>query len=105
MSTILTHPAIPVTIALCLGRKNIPMSLLQMGIIASILPDFDCAALAVGIPYESQFGHRGLTHSFIFALAFALLCRWRLPKESDVNPRDAFMYIFLSIMSHPLLDM
>ncbi len=34
----------------------------------SILPDLDVLAFVVGIPYEHVLGHRGLTHSLIFAL-------------------------------------
>lgn len=34
----------------------------------SFLPDLDVVAFAFGIPYAHDFGHRGATHSFAFAL-------------------------------------
>ncbi len=34
----------------------------------SFLPDLDVVAFAFGIPYASDFGHRGATHSFAFAM-------------------------------------
>jgi inner membrane protein len=105
MATIFSHPAIPACIALALGRKRIPLPLLQMGAIASIIADADCVAFAFGIPYESQFGHRGFTHSIVFSLLFAALCAWRLPKETGVKASTVFPYIFISALSHPLLDM
>jgi inner membrane protein len=74
MATIFSHPAIPAALALAFGRKIIPRRLLEMGVIASILPDLDVIGFALGIPYESQWGHRGFTHSIAFSLAFAALC-------------------------------
>lgn len=105
MATILSHPAVPVAIAMVLGKNRIPKPLLQMGIIASIWPDFDCWAFVLGIPYESQFGHRGFMHSIVFALLTAAFCAWRLPKEFDAKPSEIFSFIFVSTASHPLLDM
>ena len=35
----------------------------------SLLPDADVAGFSFGIPYSSQFGHRGATHSIAFAVA------------------------------------
>ncbi|MEQ9502557.1 MAG: metal-dependent hydrolase [Deltaproteobacteria bacterium] len=34
----------------------------------SFLPDLDVVAFAFGIPYAHDFGHRGATHSFAFAI-------------------------------------
>lgn len=34
----------------------------------AVLPDIDSIGFALGIPYGSLFGHRGLTHSLLFAL-------------------------------------
>src|SRR5882724_2907489 len=48
----------------------------------SMLPDADVLAFAFGVPYESPFGHRGFTHSLVFAAAIGLAAlavtrRWR----------------------------
>jgi inner membrane protein len=106
VASIFSHPAVPVAIALALGRKTVPVPLMQMGVIASVLPDLDCLGFALGIPYASQFGHRGFTHSIVFALAFASLCAWRMPKEDGgLGRQTVFAYIFASALSHPLIDM
>lgn len=108
MATIFTHPAVPVAIAMAFGAKHIPRPLLWAGIIASVLPDFDCAAFAFGIPYESQFGHRGFTHSIVFAIAFAALWAWRnmeFKVDGVDTPRwKVFAYIFICTVSHPFFD-
>jgi inner membrane protein len=106
MASIFSHPAVPIGIAMVLGSKRIPKPLLEMGVFACIWADIDCVAFAFGIPYESQFGHRGFTHSIVMAIAFAAVIAWRLPKECDkVTWQSVFPYIFISALSHPLIDM
>ena len=40
---------------------------------ASLLPDADVIAFGLGIPYEAPFGHRGASHSIVFALLCGLV--------------------------------
>jgi inner membrane protein len=102
MPTIFSHPAVPVTAALMGGRK-VSGRLLAAGIIASILPDADVIGLRLGIPYGHMMGHRGFSHSIVFAFFLALLgsfaARWLRSGRFT-----AFMIVFISAMSHGLLD-
>ncbi len=95
MPTIFTHPAIALTRP---WFSDIPRRALIAAIVGSILPDIDVAAFALGIPYASPYGHRGLTHSLLFALVYALVASLTLR-----TPR-AFAFIFLCTVSHTLLD-
>jgi len=108
MSTIFSHPAVPVAIGFALGQKVIPRSLLFIGAFCAILPDFDSISFAFGIPYESQFGHRGFTHSVFFAAAIAAFFTWRNHEfkvdGAAVKRWVVFPFIFISTVSHPLLD-
>ncbi len=103
MATILSHPAVPVAIAFALGGKIIPRPLLIAGIISSILPDADCIGFAFRIPYESQFGHRGATHSIVFALLVAAVWAWQ-QKDMHAKQLVVFAYTFIACISHPLID-
>jgi len=38
----------------------------------SFLPDADVIGFSLGVPYEAAWGHRGATHSFVFALAIGV---------------------------------
>lgn len=65
----------------------------------SMLPDLDVVAFRFGIPYSSQFGHRGFTHSIAFALAvglvgFLVTRSWK-----------STLALTVVLLSHPLLDM
>ncbi len=108
MATIFTHPLVPVAIAMVLGQKRIPKPLWQAGMVAAVVPDFDCASFILKIPYESQFGHRGFMHSFVFAAAFAALWAWRNMefKVDGETPKRwvIFAYIFACTSSHGILD-
>jgi inner membrane protein len=71
---------------------------------SAFLPDADVLAFRFGIAYGSQWGHRGWTHSLVFALAWGLLVTWFFyRKRKDFWPIAAWMVA--STASHPLLDM
>lgn len=94
MPTILTHAAVTLPFLGCLPRR-----VLFAGVLGTIIPDADVVAFVFGIPYEHTFGHRGFTHSIVFALLFAalatLLVRGRIA---------AFTFVFVCTMSHGVLD-
>ena len=68
MPTILTHPAVPLALALGTGGRLTPPRLAVAGVICSSLPDVDSLGFWAGVPYASLFGHRGFTHSLFFAV-------------------------------------
>ena len=104
MASLFSHPAIPLTVGIVLGHRRIPMRYWLLGAVASIAPDIDVVAFALGIPYEAQFGHRGATHSIVFALALAALMTLREWRHFRVHAL-LFGYLFVAAVSHPLLDM
>lgn len=103
MATILSHPAIPLAIALGCGPQTISGRLLTAGVICAVLPDLDVLAFRFGISYGHDFGHRGFSHSLLFALLMGvvglMLCR-----SLKAAPLTAFGFLFLSTASHGLLD-
>ncbi len=103
MPTLFTHPAVPIAMAIGLGDKVVSKRLLFAGIACSILPDFDVMAFHFGIPYASEFGHRGLSHSIFFALLAALISAG-FYRSLDSTFIKAFSFIFLSAVSHGILD-
>ena len=104
MPTVFTHVAVPLACAVALGSKRVPPAMLAVGMVAAVAPDFDGLAFKLGIEYGSLLGHRGFTHSLLFALALgvlgALAARlWR------GKPWQGFVWVALCTLSHPLLDM
>jgi inner membrane protein len=103
MPTVITHAAVPLALRLGLGGERITRRLAACGVIGAMLPDLDVIGLRLGFPYASDYGHRGFTHSLLFAAALALagagLRRWL--RTTFVA---AFVFLFAAIASHGLLD-
>jgi inner membrane protein len=103
MPTIITHAAIPLALWCASERGRISPRLLGAGIVAAMLPDADVAAFLLHIPYADAFGHRGASHSLLFAAVLALVgacvSRWL-----HARPLQAAVWLFVCAVSHPLLD-
>ena len=77
---------IVILVGICFGaflQMNLPKRYLRKetgetvklaaGVIAAMLPDADVLAFALHIPYADAFGHRGASHSLLFAGVLAAL--------------------------------
>ena len=73
MPSIFTHAAIPLALWCAADRGRIAAPLLAAGVVAAMLPDADVLAFALHIPYADSFGHRGASHSIVFAAVLAVL--------------------------------
>src|SRR5262249_21610864 len=101
--TIISHAAVPLALAFGLGREIAPRRLVQIGVVASILPDLDVLAFGLGIPYADPLGHRGFSHSLVFAalVGLAAACAFR---TLGVTFARTFWFVFAATASHGLLD-
>ncbi len=92
----------------CFPKAVRPVTLLLAGFLA-FSPDLDVLAFHYGIPYGSQWGHRGWTHSLVFTIllgAMSGLIFTFLQKNNTVkNTPWIILWFVLSAVSHPLLDM
>lgn len=96
-------------VALALGKASphptMTWQVLLLGMTCSIVPDLDVIGLYFGIPYGDLWGHRGMTHSLLFAglLSTTLVGVWHLQK-SGATKIGLFCYFFLCTASHGVLD-
>ncbi len=93
----------PLALGSGLGRGLISRRLLMLGVAGSMLPDLDVLAFHFGIPYATAFGHRGFSHSLLFACCIALLaaCCFRWLQSTFAR---TFAFVFLAVASHGALD-
>jgi inner membrane protein len=103
MPSVITHAAVPLAMYFAADRGRISKRLLGAGVIAAVLPDLDVIAFAFGISYADAFGHRGASHSLLFAAALALL-GGALYRPLRSRPVQAAAFVFVCAISHPLLD-
>lgn len=82
-----------------------PVALAAMS--CACLPDLDVIALAFGIPYSHMLGHRGISHSLLFALVLgALVAVWLGARLGMGSGRKLQLFVLLSLVtaSHGLFD-
>jgi inner membrane protein len=69
----------------------------------SMLPDADVLGMALGVPYEHSWGHRGATHSLLFAVAVGGVVGWLAPRFGGPRGRT-WLIATVVAASHSLLD-
>ena len=103
MPSVLTHPAVPLALGVAYGQRYVSRRLLLAGVCASVLPDVDALGLDLGIPYGHVLGHRGFSHSILFALLLAVAAAL-LYRTLRASRSAAFAVVLISCASHGLLD-
>ncbi len=87
---------------IALGRRQVPYFAVIAGVIFSMLPDADVITFRFGIPYAHVLGHRGASHSIMFAVLLASAAA-AFPAFSGMRLR-IFGFLFISTLSHGVLD-
>ena len=103
MPSVLSHPAPMLCIGLALGRTRVPPRLLLAGLACSLLPDLDVIGFKFGVSYADILGHRGFSHSLLFALLTGLLAAWAAPLLRCAR-RAAFLFCGGAVLLHIMLD-
>src|SRR5580692_7247444 len=106
MASVLSHAVAALGIGACFCWPGTPKRVWIAGAICSVVPDLDVVGFPFGIHYGDFWGHRGFTHSLLFAalqatLALLLTFRQAVPDLSRFALR---MYFFLATASHGFLD-
>ncbi len=103
MASILFHPVVPLTLGLIASRQVLPWRLILIGMFCAIVPDFDVIGFKFHVDYQSTFGHRGFTHSILFAAMLAAL-GFLFAKPLNLKSSIAAAFIFFASLSHGLID-
>jgi inner membrane protein len=104
MPSIISHPAVPLALAPLLPQELRSASVISLGVVCSVLPDLDVVGFRFGVPYGHLMGHRGLSHSIAFAVFLSACLAWLLPIVAQASRLMLFGFLFLSTVSHGLLD-
>jgi inner membrane protein len=87
-------------------RRELPVRWWLLAAGSSMLPDADVVGYELGIPYGHVLGHRGLTHSIAFAIAWGVAVAWlafRGDRWRGARPLLA-LGLVVATASHGLLD-
>lgn len=99
MASVFSHAIVALAMGKAFRNKELSWRELVLGAFCSAMPDLDVIGLYVGIQYGDVWGHRGLTHSVVFAALFAgsLVAMWYRDR-----PAVAMTGLFLYFFSAPL---
>ena len=105
MPTIITHALAGAAIAQVLAPCSIRAQVTWIAAGCAMLPDVDGIGLRLGIPYDNLFGHRGITHSLLFAgLVAAVVTRLLMKKVQGGDLLRVLVCTFVATASHGTLD-
>lgn len=106
MASPFSHAVAALSIGTCFYRPQIPKRMWIAGAVCSVIPDLDVIGFRFGIHYGDFWGHRGFTHSLVFAALLAgvvTVVLFRLG-TSEIGRFALFAYLFLATASHGVLD-
>lgn len=103
MPTVFTHPAPVLALGAILGGRLLPPRMLLFGVICAVLPDADVIGFRFGIRYADLLGHRGFSHSLLFAVIMGLVGALLAPRLRGGRVMG-FGVGFFAVASHILLD-
>ncbi len=104
MPTVFTHPAVAIALYPWLRDRVGGRKALVAGGLLTALPDLDVIGFRLGIPYGHMLGHRGLSHSLAFALVVGGVAALPLARRWVANPWALWLFFFLCLASHGVLD-
>ena len=103
MPTVFSPPAPGLALGALLAGRGLSARMLLFGVCCAVLPDADVLGFRLGVSYGDVLGHRGFSHSLVFAglmglagAAFAPLLRG--------GRLTGFCMGFFGVVSHILLD-
>lgn len=103
MASVFSHVAVPVALTMAAGTKRISLRLLGLCTLLSAAPDLDSIGFLFDVPYGSQWGHRGFTHSLAFAVVVGAICAF-FARRMRAARGAVFLFAFMSMASHGVLD-
>ena len=109
MPTIFSHAIFSSALGAAYATEPMPKRFWFLAATCSVLPDLDVIAFGLGVPYRSIWGHRGFTHSLVFAALAGCVIAWaafRQAETATMNRSRASLAIFFSLAtaSHLALD-
>lgn len=106
MPTIISHAVAGAALAAAFPRGIVAPRLIVLGAICSMVPDVDTVGFHFGIKYADVLGHRGFSHSLLFAFVLATLALLAVFPRGGPRARVwmVWLYLFLATASHGFLD-
>ena len=106
MPSSFSHAVASVALGKVYTKRPLPLRFWLLSIGCAMAPDIDVVCQRFGIKYTDMLGHRGLTHSLLFAACLSgivVFLAFRKPLEG-ISRKALFALFFVSTISHAVLD-
>jgi len=105
MASTITHAIVAGCAYYAIRRPSYGLSILILGVMCSVIPDLDVIGFRYGIEYGDMLGHRGATHSILFAVMWSLLITVVFHRRRTSREKISLWgFYFFCTMSHGILD-
>ena len=106
LASLFSHAVAALSIGTAFYRPGRSKRVLAIGALCSVIPDLDVIGFHYGIRYGDFWGHRGFTHSLVFAalLAGTIVTLGARRVAPGLSRFPLWAYLFLATASHGLLD-
>jgi inner membrane protein len=106
LASAFSHAAAAIGLSACFYDSRVPKRVWVIGTICSVLPDIDVIGFQYGVRYGDFWGHRGFTHSLVFAVILASVIVFTAFRGAvpGISHLALWSYLFLATASHGFLD-
>lgn len=108
MPAALTHGIVAIAAGRTAFRRTMPRRFWPLAILCSAAPDIDVGLMHYGVAYDDLWGHRGMTHSLVFAVALGFVVTTWLFRDWATFGRRRWwtLLVFFTLItaSHGFLD-
>ena len=107
MASAFTHAFVALAIGTFQSASIRTTRFFILSMFCAIVPDLDVIGVFAGVEYGDLFGHRGMTHSLLFAFMLSLVTvRFGFPdhRSGSASWCWLFLHFFLVTASHGVLD-
>ena len=106
MASIFGHALVAITVGNSFSKTYTSWKFWLLGIVCAIIPDADVIGFSFNIKYHSFWGHRGFSHSIVFAIVLGFLITFLFYKKHFFTVQGLLYSLFFAICtcSHGILD-
>ncbi len=107
MASAFSHAIASAALGKIYSDNKQPLKFWLLAAFCAVVPDADVIGFRFGIGYETMFGHRGFTHSLVFAFLLGLAVVLFFYAEEKANSKRFYLLVFFFFcctLSHPILD-
>ncbi|MGB1283707.1 MAG: metal-dependent hydrolase [Polaribacter sp.] len=106
MASIFGHALASITLGTSFFKKHQTWKLFSLAIFCSVIPDADVIGFHYGISYGDFWGHRGFSHSFLFAFLLGICVTFLFYRKEFLSKKGMvfILFFFLCTASHGVLD-